>query len=152
MSVRDNIIKRTFEPVEIGDEAKKLIDVYRYNKEVFDEDYDLRPLYALLKIMTYVKKYALIIAKKSIDSSEVSNHVRENYLIYCKYREEFNIAYAEFVKHFKPYEELFELLNDIRGKLEKSIAVKYTDNISLMMDIVDTNSLLYEVEGIGYAK
>ena len=85
MSLRDQIIDRTFVPVEVGKEAKELIGTYRYNRVVFDSDYDLHPLYALLKIMTYVKKSAIAIARKSIRSFEVGNGVRENYLIYCKY-------------------------------------------------------------------
>jgi hypothetical protein len=152
VSVRESIINRTLVPVEIGEEAKTLIGNYRHNKEIFDSDYDLHPLYALLKIMTYVKRCALIIARKSIKSFEAGNHARENYLVYCQYREDFNVAHDEFVKHFQEDEELLTRLDDINTKLSSSIAVKYSDRVSLMLDIVDTNSPLYDVEGIEYAK
>lgn len=151
MSVRDSIIKRTFAPVEIGKDAKELILLYRSNKDVFDADYDLHPLYALLKIMTYAKRCAVTIAKKTINSFNACN-ARNNYVSYCRYMDELSIAHDEFAKHFEQDEELFDLLDEIKGRLETSTICTYSDRLDLMIDIFDTNSPLYSVEGIGYAR
>lgn len=152
MSVRDMIVERTFAPVEVQGDVKKVIDSYHHNRAVFDADYDEHPLYALLKIMTYAKKCAYVIARKNITSFNWVNSAADNYRIYTAYMTDFQIAHDEFVKHFDKDEELLVRLDEIKGKLAKAIAVGYKDNVDLMMDIFDTDSPLYDIEGIEYAR
>ena len=151
MSIRELIIKNCNVPVEIGESAQKLINAYRYNEQVYDSEYDNSPLYALLKIMVYVKRCALVIARKNINSFTCGDTARSNYIVYRAYMEEYQTAYNEFSKYMVD-EELNSRLDDVRAKLAKSIAVDYEDRIALMMDIFDMDSSLYEVEGIGYAR
>lgn len=152
MSIREEIVERTFVPVEVEKPAKNLIDNYHYNKEVYDEDYDLHPLYALLKIMVYAKRCAYVISKKNMSSFYLGNSAANNYILYKAYLNDFKIAYDEFVSHFELNEELLVKLAEIRSRLEKAIAVGYEDLTFLMMDIFDVNSPLYGIEGIEYAR
>jgi len=152
MSMRDEIIDRTFAPVEVGKESQQLIANYRNNKEVVDSDYDLHPLYALLKIMAYAKRCAYVIGRKNVNSYGCGDNIRNNYVLLRAYMNDFGIAYDEFVKHFESSEELFDKLRSIKDKLASSIAVGYEDVVYLMIDIFDTNSMLYGIEGIEYAR
>ena len=151
MNVRDLIIEKTSIPMEIGSEVKDLIEEYSFNKEVFDEGFNKYPLYALLKIMAYTKRCAYILARRNMSNLCCGESARSNYIVYRSYMNEFKIAYDEFAKQFND-EELVGKLQEIRNKLKESIAVDYDDYICLMIDIFDTNSDLYSIEGIGYAR
>ena len=152
MKIRDLIIERPMADIEIGKEAKDLINSHRYNQDVYDEDYDMHPLYALLKIMIHVRRSAFIIARKNLTTLPVGDNARSNYIVYQAYMKEYQSAYNEFIKHFQLDAELADRLEEAKDKLVDAIAVKYDDDVSLMMDIVDTNSCLYGIEGIDYAR
>ena len=151
-SVRDMIINKSLGPVEVSRGVQDLLNEYEYNKQVFDESYKENPLYALLKIMVYTKRSAMIIAKKNIQSFCWGNSAADNYKVYRLYMRDFQFAFDAFNGLFELNEAEKERLDDIRRRLVDSIAVEYPDNTSLMVDIFDTDSQLYTVEGIEYAR
>ena len=151
-SVRDMIINKSLGPVEVSRGVQDLLNEYEYNKQVFDESYKENPLYALLKIMVYTKRSAMIIAKKNIQSFCWGNSAADNYTVYRLYMRDFQFAFDAFNGLFELNEEEKDRLDDIRRRLVDSIAVEYPDNTSLMVDIFDTDSQLYTVEGIEYAR
>ena len=137
---------------EVSKEAKDLISSYHHNQAVYDEDYDLHPLYALLRIMTHARKCAYAISRKHVNSYGCGDTMRENYIIYRSYMKDFQTAYNDFIKHFQMDDELSDRLEEAKVKLAESIAVGYDDNVYLMIDIFDTFSSLYGIEGIEYAR
>ncbi len=152
MSLREMIVAKTLGPVEVSEDAQKLINKYRYNNVIYDTDYDLNPLYALLRIMTYTRKYAYVIARKEAKSFNCCDTMAANYIVYKQYMDDFKIAYEEFHKLFILNDEEKERLNSAKEKLAEATAIGYDDDTYFMIDLFDQDSCLYGIEGIDYAR
>lgn len=152
MNIRGLILEEAIKEAKISKEAQAIIDRYRYNEQIHDSYYDLYPLYALMKIMVYTKRYAFIIARKNLTQFLPGDDVRNNYVLYKAYMEDYSIASEEFRKHLNLSDTERATVEEVKDKLEKSIAVKYKDDIDLFVDIFDMDSSLYKVEGIEYAR
>lgn len=152
MSIRNLIIEKSKKEVNLSEEAKALVSKYYYNNEVYDDLYELYPLYALMKIMAYTKRYAFVIARRNLTTFNRSSELRDNYLIYMTYMKEYDIAEREFAKHFALNDKEQAVIDEVKAKLEKAIAVKYNNDIELLVDIFDVDSSLHKIEGIEYAR
>ncbi len=152
MSLREMIVAKSLGPVEVSEEAQKLINKYRYDKVIFDESYDENPLYALLRIMTYTRKIAYAIARKKADSFNCCDSMAANYLVYRQYMSDFHIAYDEFNRLFVLNEEEKDRLASAKEKLAEATAIGYEDDTYFMIDLYDQDSCLYGIEGIEYAR
>ena len=152
MNIRGLILEEAIKKANISKESQAVIDRYRHNEQVYDSYYDLYPLYALMKIMVYTKRYAFVIARKNLTQFLPGDDVRNNYVLYKAYMEDYGIASDEFRKHLILSDDEREMVEEVKDKLEKSIAVRYTDDIDLFVDIFDMDSSLYKVEGIEYAR
>ena len=152
MNIRDMLLEKCLVPVKVSEEAKRLIDRYKGNILVIDDDYFKYPLYALLRILSYTKKTALAYARKVINAGYTGADVMENQRIYMALLEDYRIAYGDFVNlvHIS-LEEMVEL-DEVRRKISEATALLYESNVDLLIDIFDTNSVLYEIEGVDYAR
>jgi len=152
MSLREMIVSKTLGAIEVSESAQRLINKYRYNNIVYDESYDENPLYALLRIMTYSRKYAYAIGRKNANSFNCCDTMAANYIVYKQYMDDFHVAYEEFNKLFILNEEEKDRLDNAKEKLKEATAVGYDDDTYFMIDLYDQDSYLYGIEGIEYAR